>query len=125
LRNEHECRGEQGIPRRVRGLSGAKIRRCRTALQDRVLFEAPRELIRLLRDQAEGIEFIAKGDDLPHFDFHCPLMSLPLAFGTTLATIPAAIPYLRADRDKIAAWRARLGEKTKKSKPRIGLVWSS
>ena len=68
----------------------------------RVLFEAPGELIRLLRDQTEGIEFIAKGDDLPHFDFHCPLMSLPLAFGTTLATIPAAIPYLRADRDKIA-----------------------
>ena len=90
----------------------------------RVLFEAPGELIRLPRDQTEGIEFIAKGDDLPHFDFHCPLMSLPLAFGTTLATIPAAIPYLRADRDKTAVWRARLGEETKKSKPRIGLVWS-
>jgi hypothetical protein len=89
----------------------------------RVLFEAPSELIRLLKDQGEGIELIAKGDNLPHFDFHCPLMSLPPAFGTTLKTLPASIPYLPADADKIAAWRARLG-KTKKSKPRIGLVWS-
>ena len=88
----------------------------------RMLFEAPRELIRLLRDQAEGIEFIAKGDDLPHFDFHCPLISLPLAFGTTLATIPAAIPYLRADRDKIAAWRARRKDQKVEAENRACLV---
>jgi ADP-heptose:LPS heptosyltransferase len=51
-------------------------------------------------------------------------MSLPLAFGTALETIPASIPYLRADRNKIAVWRTRLGSETKKTKPRIGLVWS-
>ena len=95
----------------------------------RVVLEVPHELIGLLKDQADGIEIIAEGDPLPHFDLHCPLMSLPLAFGTTLETIPAAIPYLRADEAKIAAWRARLGAetkqtKTKQTKPTIGLVWS-
>ena len=39
---------------------------------------------------------------------HCPLMSLPLAFGTTLATIPAEVPYLRPDPAAAAAWRTRL-----------------
>jgi tetratricopeptide (TPR) repeat protein len=95
----------------------------------RVILEAPHQLIGLLRNQADGIEIIAEGDPLPHFDLHCPLMSLPLAFGTTLETIPAAIPYLRADQAKIAAWRARLGAeikqtKTKQTRPTIGLVWS-
>jgi hypothetical protein len=90
----------------------------------RVVFEAPSELVELLRDQAEGIEIIAKVDALPDFDYHCPLLSLPLAFGTTRETIPAAVPCLRAHRDKMAAWRARLGGDSATSKPKIGLVWS-
>src|ERR1700690_1706645 len=31
---------------------------------------------------------------LPDFDLHCPVSSLPLAFGTRLDTIPSAISYL-------------------------------
>jgi hypothetical protein len=48
-------------------------------------------------------------------------MSLPLAFKTTLDTIPANLPYLFADTEKTRHWQARLGEKTCS---RIGLVWS-
>jgi hypothetical protein len=36
---------------------------------------------------------VAAGDPLPPFDLHCPLMSLPLAFGTSLETIPARDRY--------------------------------
>lgn len=39
---------------------------------------------------------------------HCPLMSLPLAFETTLATIPAQVPYLQPDPAAVRAWRTRL-----------------
>jgi hypothetical protein len=48
-------------------------------------------------------------------------MSLPLAFKTTLATIPAQVPYLATNAAQVARWRDRLGAK---SKPRVGLAWA-
>jgi tetratricopeptide (TPR) repeat protein len=55
-----------------------------------------------------------------------PLLSLPLAFGTDLASIPAAIPYLAPPEDRRALWRQRLAERTAPgdTRPRIGVVWS-
>jgi len=58
---------------------------------------------------------------LPDFDCHCPMLSLPHAFRTTLEDIPADVPYLRAPQDRLAHWRQRLGPATA---PRIGLAWS-
>lgn len=58
---------------------------------------------------------------MPAHDFHCPLMSLPLAFDTTLDSIPSDIPYLGASKTRVRQWRNRLGKKTK---PRIGLAWA-
>jgi tetratricopeptide (TPR) repeat protein len=60
--------------------------------------------------------------DMPDpVDYHCPMMSLPHALGTTLETIPDAIPYLLADEEKVAAWRARLAEAVGL---KVGLVWA-
>ena len=50
-----------------------------------------------------------------------PLMSLPLAFKTTVETIPSSPRYLEAPRAKVEHWAHRLGVKTR---PRVGLVWS-
>jgi ADP-heptose:LPS heptosyltransferase len=59
---------------------------------------------------------------LPAFDFHCPLTSLPLVFGTRLESIPAEPFYLpRPAADRVQAWEARLGPR---EKMRIGLCWS-
>jgi tetratricopeptide (TPR) repeat protein len=91
------------------------------ALGAKVVIEAAAVLIALLKTLPGDYDFAVRGEALPPFDFHCPLMSLPLAFGTRLDTIPADIPYLFADAAKRAAWRARLGEK---NRPRIGLAWS-
>ncbi len=66
-------------------------------------------------------QIVACGDSLPPFDLHCPLMSLPRAFGTTLDSIPAATPYLAADRARAAAWRPRLAGL---DGLRVGLVWA-
>ncbi|EJL92765.1 TPR repeat-containing protein [Herbaspirillum sp. CF444] len=64
---------------------------------------------------------LATGEQLPPFDLHCPLMSLPLACETfALNDIPGA-NYLQQDPAKSASWKVRLGEKRK---PRVGLVWS-
>jgi tetratricopeptide (TPR) repeat protein len=66
-------------------------------------------------------QVVPRGQPVPATDWRCPMMSLPLAFGTELATIPAPGHYLSADPDKIAAWSEILGPATK---PRVGLVWS-
>ncbi len=85
-----------------------------------VILEVQPALVRLLaRDPAATV--VAQGDPLPPFDRRSPLLSMPLAFGTTLATIPAAMPVLRHDPARTAAWRARLA-----AYPglKVGLVWS-
>lgn len=56
----------------------------------------------------------------PGFDYHIPLMSLPLALGVTLNNIPAPVPYLTAEAERVASWTARLG----KSGLRVGIAWS-
>jgi tetratricopeptide (TPR) repeat protein len=58
------------------------------------------------------------------WDWHCPMMSLPMAFGTRLDTIPAATPYLYADPTRAAAWRTRLAALPNPGLPRIGVVWA-
>ena len=59
---------------------------------------------------------------LPDFDLHCSIMSLPLAFGTRLDSIPSQTPYLPAPAaSDVRAWEERLGPRTG---PRIGIVWS-
>jgi tetratricopeptide (TPR) repeat protein len=54
-------------------------------------------------------------------DYHCAMMSLPLAFGTTLETLPAPARYLAVDPERVAAFEALLGPRTKR---RVGLAWS-
>jgi len=87
----------------------------------RVILEMPEPLMALMAGLGGVSELIAKGSGLPKIDFHCPLMSLPHAFGTELATVPADIPYLAAPADRTAKFAGELA--TLKS-PRIGLVWS-
>jgi tetratricopeptide (TPR) repeat protein len=87
----------------------------------RVVLEVQPPLVRLL-SCLEGISVcIARGETLPAFDCHCPLMSLPLAFGTRLETIPAKVPYLSAKRSDVARWRERLVLLTGL---KVGLVWA-
>jgi tetratricopeptide (TPR) repeat protein len=86
-----------------------------------VLLEVQPPLLSLLANLQGVSQLICAGSALPPFDYQCPLMSLPLAFKTTLGTIPAAAKYLHSDSTKIAMWRMRLGERTR---PRIGIVWS-
>jgi ADP-heptose:LPS heptosyltransferase len=64
---------------------------------------------------------IAEGDPLPDFHFHCPLLSLPLAFQTQRETIPAHVPYLSASKAHLKKWKQRL---PKPAGPRIGLCWA-
>ena len=87
----------------------------------RTVLEVQAPLVRLLSGLPGIMQIVARGDSLPSFDLHCPLLSLPRAFGTTLDTIPAAIPYLVADPARAADWRERLGQLNGLL---VGLVWA-
>ncbi len=104
---------------------GDTIHFCRYArvLSDRgarVILLVQRPLVGLLGNLAGVSHLIPEGGQLPAFDRHCPLMSLPLVLKTRLETIPSAPRYLSAEPALIESWRARLGPK---SQPRVGLVW--
>jgi hypothetical protein len=87
----------------------------------RVTIEVAAELKRLAMSLKGVEQVIGLGEALPAFDQHCPLLSLPLAFGTTMATIPGEIPYLAAPEPLLAEWRARLAAS---AAPRVGLIWA-
>ncbi len=85
-----------------------------------VIVEVQPELKRLLSCMSGAGAIVARGEPLPRFDFHCPLLSLPLAFGTQLESIPAEIPYVSPAGADVAAWLERLPQR----RPLIGLAWS-
>jgi hypothetical protein len=90
----------------------------------RVILEVPQPLVRLMQGLHADIVVVAQGDPVPAHDLHCPLLSLPRAFHTSLLDIPAA-PYLRADARRAAAWRRRLGQgRGGRHALKVGLVWS-
>jgi Flp pilus assembly protein TadD len=106
---------EHGLGDTLQFCRYAPLMGCRTILE----VHAP--LVRLLSRLSGVMQIVARGDRLPPFDLHCPLLSLPQAFSTTLDTIPAAIPYLSADPALAANWQARL---VGLDGLRIGLVWA-
>jgi tetratricopeptide (TPR) repeat protein len=109
---------EQGLGDTIQFCRYAQLVAARGAT---VLLEVQPSLKALLSELKGVTKVFARGELLPAFHYHCPLLSLPLAFSTTLDTIPAEIPYLSSNADRVNEWRFRLGSKTL---PRIGLTWS-
>src|SRR5208282_3860779 len=86
----------------------------------RVVVECQKPLVRLLETCSGIDQVVARGEALPEFDFHTPLLRLMGLFTTTLETIPASIPYLTAEGACVERWRERL-----RAWPgfRIGIAW--
>jgi Tetratricopeptide repeat/Glycosyltransferase family 9 (heptosyltransferase) len=123
-RGQEPLTGKRILLRCEQGL-GDTLQFCRYAplLAERgasVVLEVQRPLVSLLADLPGITHIVVQGAALPACDFECPLMSLPLAFGTTLANVPQPIPYLASDPSKVAEWRLRLGAT---AGLRIGLAW--
>jgi tetratricopeptide (TPR) repeat protein len=74
-----------------------------------------------LFQMVEGVAHVVTPEQpAPDHDRLTPLLSLPLAFGTSVQTIPSAVPYLRAPEPRVARWAAVLGPRRR---PRIGVAW--
>jgi len=87
----------------------------------KVMLDLPAKLHRLVNGFPGILALIKTGGPLPYFDCHCPLMSLPLAFGTTLETVPARVPYLSAPPE---ALQAAATLPLPASGLKVGLAWT-
>lgn len=87
----------------------------------RVVLEISPDMKRLLAHTEGAAVVTAWGESRPEFDLQCPLPSLPRMFGVGLHTVPAAIPYIRADPGLVEHWKDRLAGP---EGLRVGLVWA-
>jgi tetratricopeptide (TPR) repeat protein len=86
-----------------------------------VILDLPKSMLRLAAELPGVATLVATGEALPEFEWHCPLMSLPLALGTSMESIPARVPYFdvpveAAHSAESIAWPM--------DGLRAGLVWS-
>ena len=86
----------------------------------RVVLECLNIVRELFSGMAGADQVVAEGSQTPPFDVHAPLMSLPFLLGTTRSTVPATVPYLSADPQRVEVWRQRLAEV---GGFRVGIVW--
>jgi tetratricopeptide (TPR) repeat protein len=86
----------------------------------KILIELPRGMRRMGKALPGVAAVFEAGWPQPQFEFHCPLMSLPVTLGTTLENIPAQVPYLPVPEDALREATA-LFEPT--ARLRVGLVW--
>jgi tetratricopeptide (TPR) repeat protein len=88
-----------------------------------VIVECPDKLTSLLQN-TEGVhKVVSYRDQLPEFDVHCPLLSLPSLFNTTLDNIPAKVPYIIPNLTLVQEWREVINYSDFNLK--IGLVWAT
>jgi tetratricopeptide (TPR) repeat protein len=110
-------RAEQGLGDTIQFIRYVPLVRQRGG---RVIVECPPALHSLVKTCPGVEEVFAPGTTLPYFDVHSTLMSLPFVFGTTLATIPADVPYLGADPALVEQWRTKLSGVPQL---KVGVVW--
>jgi tetratricopeptide (TPR) repeat protein len=108
---------EQGLGDTIQFVRYAPLARARGG---KVVLACPKALRLLLSGCAGVDQLVVQGEDLPPFDTYAPLLSLPGLLGTTLATVPAEVPYLHADPELVQRWRREL-EQLPGFK--VGIVW--
>ena len=107
---------EQGFGDTIQFVRYAQLATARGA---RVILVVQPELLPLLQDVPGLHAVIPATVPLPDYDVFCPLLSLPRAFGTSLATIPPGHAYIQPDATLVERWRT-----PPTAELNIGLVWA-
>ena len=89
----------------------------------RVIVEVQKSLLGLIDRSLDAAATVAMGYPLPPFDVYCSIPTLPQVFATTVATIPAQVPYLTSDAALRHKWRERL-DRAAQGQLKVGLVWA-
>ncbi|MCL2640053.1 MAG: tetratricopeptide repeat protein [Phycisphaerales bacterium] len=121
--------GEQGLGDTLQFLRYVPIVRGRGGKRKRgeggacIIVEVQAESLRRIAARVTGVlegDVIVRGEGWPVADFCCPLMSLPHRLGTTLASVPSRVPYIRLDDSMRQKWADLIAPHPLK----IGLVWA-
>lgn len=108
---------EQGLGDAIQFIRYARLLKDRGA---RVVFNGFKDLGELARD-FDDVDHVPASGALESFDYHIPLLSLPRVLGTTLTSIPAHVPYVKARPDYLERWAQRI---TTTEKLKVGIVWA-
>jgi tetratricopeptide (TPR) repeat protein len=107
---------------------GDTIQFCRyaselVAMGARVVLEVQPPLMGVLAGLRGVDQLLARGSEAGSYDYHCPLLSVPFALQTRLDTVPAAVPYLHADSQRVAKWRQAIHDRHTPGL-QVGIAWS-
>lgn len=87
----------------------------------KIVLQCHAELKRLFLPLAGLAQVSSRDEPAPTADLRCPLLSLPLLFKTELHNIPASIPYLHANPERVEKWSHRLAPDGRR---RVGIAWA-
>jgi tetratricopeptide (TPR) repeat protein len=107
------CRYLPLFQEKIKKMGGELIYCCFSALQD--LFD--NSFAHLFNDSIIN----DKQRPLPDFDYHVPLLKLPLLFNTTLESIPNNVPYVQPSGAAVQKYKHFLGQD---SDLKVGLIWT-
>jgi Tfp pilus assembly protein PilF/ADP-heptose:LPS heptosyltransferase len=88
----------------------------------RVILAAPKTILPIMKTIQGLAKVVTDGDILPPFDIHCPLLCVPMAYGTNPDNIPAKVPYINADPLLVKKWAKKMEGDA--AGLRVGLVWA-
>ncbi len=89
-----------------------------------VVLACSKEMLSTIDRIVPGLPAFNRWEACPPFVAYCPLSGLPRLAGTRVETIPAAIPYLKADAALVAAWREKLAQRLTPGLKRVGITWA-
>ena len=94
------------------------------SVTDDIVIASSQELAGIVAQADPGIQQFHRWEDIPPIAAYCSLSGLPRLHGTTLETIPQAVPYLKADPALAVAWKARLDARLPAGLKRVGIAWA-
>ena len=110
--------GEQGLGDNIHFIRYFSLIKSKA---NKAILQVDNKLVQLFKDSNFGDYIFSNDEKLPYFDVHCPLLSLPFKFSTTLKNIPFNNKYLFPNKDRILRWKKTFDNKYLN----IGINWQA
>ena len=110
--------GEQGLGDKIHFVRYFNLIKLKAK---KAILQVDKRLVQLFKDSNLSNHIFSNDEKLPNFDVHCPLLSLPFKFSTTLKNIPFSDKYLFPNKNRIIRWKKTFDDKF----INIGINWQA